>query len=191
MLFHTFPPPHILPAHGLTLLDDVPSNWPHQSRIFPPRRAYVYSTPTVVDLDHDGKMEILVGTSVGFVYALDHKGSPLPGWPIQMGEVQAQVATADVDGDGNLEILALDTRGSAALFNKSGHLLWDVHVRSPLAQPASFGDINGDGRLEAVFGSASGEVFALDAQTGAVLAVSSCFAASCSVPGLPPLPHIV
>ena len=51
-------------------------------------RAYAYSTPTLVDLDHDGKLEILIGTSVGLVYALDHTGKVLQGWPVQMGEVQ-------------------------------------------------------------------------------------------------------
>ena len=130
-------------------------------------RAYVYSAPTVADIDHDGKLETIIGTSVGFVYVLDFTGAPLKNWPQQMGEVQAQVATADVDGDGFLELLALDTRGNAALFNLSGSVLWDAHVRSPVAQPASFGDIDGDGRLEVVFGSASGEVHVLDALTGA------------------------
>lgn len=55
-------------------------------------RAYAYSTPTLVDLDHDGKREILIGTSVGLVYALDHTGSVLKGWPVQMGDVQARTA---------------------------------------------------------------------------------------------------
>lgn len=35
--------------------------------------AHMFSSPTVVDLDADGKMEIIVGTSVGFVYVLDCK----------------------------------------------------------------------------------------------------------------------
>jgi outer membrane protein assembly factor BamB len=126
----------------------------------------VYSSPTIVDLDHDGKLEIIIGTSVGFLYVLDHLGHLRPGWPKQMGDIQAQVAVADVNGDGYLELLALDSRGSAAMFNVNGTLLWDQHVRSPLSQAASFGDINGDGRLEAVFGAASGEVFAFDAVSG-------------------------
>jgi hypothetical protein len=37
-------------------------------------RAYIYSHPTVVDLDRDGYMEILVGTSEGFLYCLSHVG---------------------------------------------------------------------------------------------------------------------
>ena len=130
-------------------------------------RAYIYAAPTLVDLDHDGKLEIVIGTSVGFVYVLDHLGQPLPGWPRQMGQVAAQVATADVDADGYLELLAADTHGNVALFNRSGEVIWDMHVRSPVAQAPALGDIDGNGRLEAAFGTAAGEVYVVDALTGA------------------------
>lgn len=130
-------------------------------------RAYVYSSPTLADLDHDGKLETIAATSVGFIYVLDSAGKPLPGWPVQMGEVQAQVAVADADGDGLLELFAADTRGSVAAFTRNGTLLWDTHLRTPVTQAPTFGDVNGDGRLDAVFGSGAGEVFALDAATGA------------------------
>ena len=64
-------------------------------------RAYIYSSPTVADVDGDGKMEVVVGTSVGFVYVLDaENGNAKPGWPVQMGEIQGQVAVGDVNGDG-------------------------------------------------------------------------------------------
>lgn len=128
----------------------------------------MYSSPTLADLDHDGKLEVIAATSVGFVYVLDSAGKPLPGWPVQMGEIQAQVGVADVNGDGYLELFAADTRGSIAAFDRNGSLLWDTHMRTPITQAPTFGDVNGDGRLDAVFGSGAGEVFALDAATGAV-----------------------
>lgn len=37
-------------------------------------RAYIYSSPTVADLDGDGYLDILVGTSFGLFYVLDHLG---------------------------------------------------------------------------------------------------------------------
>lgn len=143
-------------------------------------RAYVYSTPTLADLDHDGKLEVIAATSVGFIYVLDSMGEVRPGWPVQMGEIQAQVAVADVNGDGFLELFAADTRGSIAAFDRNGTLLWDVHMRTPVTQAPAFGDVNGDGRLDAVFGSGAGEVFALDAASGvaphAACAHAGCFA---------------
>lgn len=40
-------------------------------------RAYIYSSPTVVDLDGDGNLDILFGTSFGLFYVLDHHGNVL------------------------------------------------------------------------------------------------------------------
>lgn len=54
-------------------------------------RAYIYSSPTVADINNDGYYEILVGTSVGFLYALTHEGDSIEGFPLQMADIQGQV----------------------------------------------------------------------------------------------------
>jgi outer membrane protein assembly factor BamB len=129
-------------------------------------RAYIYSAPTLVDLDRDGHMEIVVGTSVGFLYVLRSDGSTMRGWPVQMGEIQGQVAAADLDGDGYSELIAADTRGSVAAFRRDGTELWERHLASLVAQGVTIGDIDGDGELEIAVGTSSGAIHVLKGATG-------------------------
>jgi len=70
----------------------------------------------------------------GFVYVLDCEGRTLEGWPLQMGEVQAQVAVGDINGDGALEVVAVDNRGNVAALSPDGTELWERHVKSNIAQ---------------------------------------------------------
>lgn len=133
-------------------------------------RAYAYSSPTVADLDGDGKLEIIVGTSVGFLYALTHEGKTVAGFPLQMGEIQGQVSVADVNDDGELEIVAADTRGNIAAFSAKGKEMWERHLGSLVAQGATGGDVNGDGRTEVVVATSDGRVHVLDGATGADVA---------------------
>lgn len=129
-------------------------------------RAYVYSAPTLVDLDGDGKLEIVVGTSMGFLYVLDHKGETREGWPIQMGEIQAQVAVADIFRDGKLTLIGSDARGNVAAFDAEGTELWERHLGSAITQAATFADVNGDGLLEILIASTSGAIHVLEGISG-------------------------
>ena len=50
----------------------------------------------MADLDGDGKMEIILGTSLGFIYVLEHDGTVMENFPITMAEVQGQVSAREV-----------------------------------------------------------------------------------------------
>lgn len=70
----------------------------------------------------------------GFLYVLDCYGKTVEGWPLQMGEIQAQVAVSDIDGDGQVELVAMDTRGNVAAFTPKAQERWERHVGSLVAQ---------------------------------------------------------
>lgn len=130
-------------------------------------KAFAYSPPTLADIDGDGRLEVVLGTSMGFVYILDPKTrSTLEGWPVQMGDIQGQVAVGDLDGDGRLEVIAGDARGSVAALKHNGKELWERHLGSAIGAGATLGDVDGDGALEVVVGTFDGRIYVLDGRTG-------------------------
>ncbi|KAG6524948.1 hypothetical protein ZIOFF_014893 [Zingiber officinale] len=97
-------------------------------------RAYVYSSPTVVDLDGDGKLDILVGTSYGLFYILDHHGQVRNKFSLEMAEIQAPAVAADINDDGKIEIVTVDTHGNVAAWTAQGEEIWEVHLKSLIPQ---------------------------------------------------------
>ena len=64
---------------------------------------FLMGTPALGNLDEDPDLEIIVGgyTTSGRVYALNHDGTAVSGFPVQLDEkIQRGVAVADLDGDG-------------------------------------------------------------------------------------------
>lgn len=133
-------------------------------------RAYIYSSPTVVDVDEDGYLEIIVGTSFGFLYVLHHNGTLKLPFPHLMGEIQGQVVAADINDDGKIEIVSADVRGNVAAWAGDGKELWTVHLKSIVAQGATVGDVDGDGHTDVVIPTASGKIFVLRGSDGSFVA---------------------
>mgnify|MGYP001057348559 FL=1 len=129
-------------------------------------RAYVYSSPTVVDLEGDGLLDVVIATSMGFIYAFDADGRLRPNFPVWMSEIQGQVLVEDVNGDGKLEICAGDANANVACFDTEGREVWETRISGFVAVNPTVGDVNGDGRLDVVLGTTSGHIWALDGVTG-------------------------
>ena len=132
-------------------------------------KASALASPALADVNGDGKLEVVIGTSMGFLYVLDPvTGDSLEGWPIQMGDIQGHVAVADIDQDGKVEIVAADTRGSIAAFRGDGTEVWEKHIGSAFVAGAMFGDADGDGQLDVAFATLDGRVYLADAATGGI-----------------------
>ena len=51
-----------------------------------------------------------------------------------MGEIQGQIVAADINDDGKIELVTTDTRGNVAAWTNQGEELWEVHLKSLIAQ---------------------------------------------------------
>ncbi|MEJ2722908.1 MAG: FG-GAP-like repeat-containing protein, partial [bacterium] len=123
-----------------------------------PRSVFHYQTPTLCDIDGDYRDEIILGTRVDSVYAINEDGSRVPGWPFNMnGESAGSIAAGDIDGDGELELLAQSkgNYGKVYVLEPDGPVasgwprtvgLVDIFFTSS----PGLADFDGDGKLEAV-----------------------------------------
>jgi hypothetical protein len=131
----------------------------------------------VADLDGDGTLEIVYG-SYNSLYVFRADGTLFPGWPVNMstrfgGNFSYQSpALADLDQDGDLEIVVACHQGGAGcyVFRHDGTLLpgWPRTIGTWTYSPPTVCDLEDDGRLDIVCGVAGGtasapQVYAWDA----------------------------
>ena len=132
-----------------------------------------WSSPAVADIDGDKRYEIIVGTGHYYkathrittqghlVYAYNHDGSAVPGWPAPAaGSTFSSPAVGDIDGDGVREIV-ITCNGMYGIgedhimaYRPNGQLLLDIRgFAGPMMASPALGDITGDGRADLLSGS--------------------------------------
>ncbi|XP_050114709.1 protein DEFECTIVE IN EXINE FORMATION 1-like isoform X2 [Malus sylvestris] len=132
-------------------------------------RAHIYSSPTVVDLDGDGNLDILVGTSFGLFYVLDHHGKVREKFPLEMAEIQGAVVAADINDDGKIELVTTDAHGNVAAWTTKGVEIWENHLKSLVPQGPTIGDVDGDGHTDVVVPTLSGNIYVLSGKDGSIV----------------------
>jgi outer membrane protein assembly factor BamB len=123
------------------------------------------------DLDGDGRDEAIAGTADAGVAAFSAGGEPL--WTCATGaqgmklDVTCPIGAADIDGDGKVEVFAVDKWGPLCL-NADGALRWSVQTGDEFASAPIIADADGDGAPELYCSSRNGNaVHRFDALTGA------------------------
>ncbi len=127
------------------------------------------TSPTVADVDGDGAAEVFLQADEQSVWAFDGDGSQLDGWPIFHLDPTFTAPIADVDADGELE-LVVATRATnffnLVLYEKDGTISpgnWPRYAFGlPAGAPATV-DLSGDERLEIVVLSTMGTETRLEA----------------------------
>jgi hypothetical protein len=128
----------------------------------------LWSNPKIADLDRDGKLEIVLGTSNFFQ---DERGQHIKVWNADgslkytletNGQTLAAPVLADLDGNGTLEIIATTIKGYVYAWNANGQQLFEaapsIYNDGPLTgearelpiarQPVVVDIDNADGDLE-------------------------------------------
>jgi len=130
----------------------------------------VHSSPSLGDIDNDGKLEVVVGSWDNKIYALNGENGSLL-WSYTTGRwVYSSPSLGDIDNDGKLEVVVGSWDGKIyALNGEDGSLLWSYTTGSYVSSSPSLGDIDNDGKLEVVVGSGDKKIYALNGENGSLL----------------------
>lgn len=121
---------------------------------------YVSATPTLADLDGDGRDELVAGSDAVYVWRLD--GALLPGFPVYgTNYFASRPVVADIDQDGQMEIVIGCDDDCVYVFKRAGQLLpgWPQKTGGDVYSCPVVADLNGDGLLEIVVGSDDGGIY--------------------------------
>ncbi|MBN2270451.1 MAG: VCBS repeat-containing protein, partial [Sedimentisphaerales bacterium] len=133
----------------------------------------ISAPPFLVDLDRDGDLEVVIGTTgyQSYIHCYHHNGSSYPGFPIAIGNYDTQIfgyCLGDINGDGQPEIIVLaNHRPVAGLYrvyvkSLNGTTLpgWPLDLQQwPNGTPAIV-DVDNDGRQDVCFTAFDGSVYA-------------------------------
>ncbi|MBM3307781.1 MAG: VCBS repeat-containing protein [Candidatus Eisenbacteria bacterium] len=137
---------------------------------------FCWASPALADLDRDGRAEILIPCADGFLYCWRHNGTEYidgDNNPLTIGVFKwlgatwpyGSPAVADIDGDGELEIIQPGADGKIYALNANGTTVpgWPFNCEAKSVCSPAVGDVNNDGLLEIAVASNAGKHWLLRA----------------------------
>lgn len=126
-----------------------------------------YSSPAVCDLDHDGDMEIIgsaysvqvMDGETGNLVWRAHSGSDVSDTTTSnVGRTWPGIVVADIDGDGETEIVSAHGGSCVSVYTKDGYFKsgWPIVLNVGEFRGLSVADLDGDNTMDIVVTSAYG-----------------------------------
>lgn len=99
----------------------------------------IQSSPTVHDLNGDGIKEIIFGSEMGLVHALNQQGELI--WKFKTeGSIRGRIIVQDINGDGQPEVILACGDGNVYVLTNKGELLKKLEVGNQMeSTPAILG----------------------------------------------------
>jgi len=122
-------------------------------------------SPSLADLNGDGKMEILFGSLNGNFYIMDGDGKIYPGFPKKFGDGYISTPSAfDLDNDQKLEICFGSQNKRYYCIKSDGKVLngFPIKTDSPVATSGSFAYFGENNELSISFGCENGSVYVVN-----------------------------
>lgn len=135
------------------------------------------SPPSIADIDHDGKPEILHGEFGGYVICINGEdGSVKWNIPVDTNSwIQTAPTIVDLDGDGQLDFVvatwnsvAGDTNRIYAFRGNDHSLMWKHDLDDVVYHGTAVADLDGDGKPELILGDYSGRLYVLNGEDGSL-----------------------
>jgi hypothetical protein len=131
----------------------------------------IVSSPAIGDIDNDSILEVVIGRGImqstyGAVYAFKVTGDTMGGFPINIasGSVVSSPALADIDADGDLEIIIGGQDGKLYGFHHNGDTVvgFPIDIGHPITSSPAIADIDLDGDIEIAVGAMNDSLYIWD-----------------------------
>jgi len=151
--------------------------WPKKSQSAGAGASWVTSSPVLADIDNDNELEIIFGgeTDPNYynytrIYCYNADGTSPSGWPRYINMYTSVVtppAIGDLNGDGVLDVIVVNSLGRVYAISGKGDDLWtkDIEYFKGWTSPI-IGDINNDNKLDVLITTKLGYLYALNGLDG-------------------------